>query len=216
MASRGILELSWWWLRRPTWNDTSTFFPEEANCSDVWPSDYKESWDDIGSGYDWGSGYGVRAHVLVGQPNSWPQQPLGIGVGCACLSAFLVAFGSMLIRVSAARERQRLPHRARSYVRQPRWLVGALLLGIGHGGTFVAFSFASDWLVSLIGLSALVWNLLLARCCAQESIGRPTLLAVVCIICGLSAFVVFGHPPSVALWSSATINARWREAWTRR
>ena len=44
------------------------------------------------------------------------------------------------------------------YLLQPAWCLGIALLGLGHGGGFVAFFFARGWLVSALGLSALVWN----------------------------------------------------------
>ena len=215
-TSNALLELSWWWLPGPTWTPPSSYpadrptlwdgvgldFP--TGCGGQWPGNLQDGWNDLSPGYD------SRPHILEGQPNSWPQQPLGIGVGCIILSALLIALGLNLMRYSTSSERRRLPHRQRLYFLQPRWVLGALLLGIGHGGTFVASAFASDWIVSLLGLSALLWNLFLGKAMNGEPIGGVHLFALLCVLCGLSAYTVFGFPHAVALWSPAAVNARWR------
>lgn len=203
-----LAELSWWWLRHPTWSDVTTnAWP--PNCStSAWPANLRDQWnDDLGSG-----GYDARPHILSGASGS-PEQPMGIGVGCVLVSALLIALGANLVRHAAGKERlHRLPHQQRCYLCQPEWIVGVLLLAVGHAGTFVAFFFAADWLVSLLGLSALLWNVLLARALNAESIGcLQCALPLLFILCGLSAVVIFAHPPSVALWTAAEMNSRWRE-----
>ena len=109
------------------------------------------------------------------QPLLSSGQPLGIGIGCILAGAMLVALGSNLIRRAARRERHHSAHRQRSYCLQPGWCLGSAVLGLGHLGTFIAFFFASAWLVSLLGLTALLWNLILARLINSEPIGRKRL-----------------------------------------
>lgn len=172
-----------------------------------WPANLRDGWNDVGS-RPWAQD---KTHHLSGAVGS-PEQPMGIGVGCILVSALLIAVGANLIRRAAGKERlHRLPHRQRVYLCQPLWLLGLVLLAIGHGGTFVAFMFAADWLVSLLGLSALIWNVLLAHVCNGERLGWGCVLPFLFVLCGLSAFVVFAHPPSVALWTSDTMNQRWLE-----
>jgi hypothetical protein len=190
ISAGSTLGLSWWWLAVPS--NTS------IDCPISWPSDLLDRWTDPGSGED-----DERAHVLAA------GQPTGVGAGCVCAGALLIALGTNLLRLSAGKERQKPAHKQCCYLLQLRWLLGTLLIGAGHAGTFVAFGFASAWLVSLLGLSALLWNLVLARLINSERPDGCLIFSLLCITAGLGAFTLFGSPAPVATWSASAINERW-------
>ena len=170
-----------------------------------WPANLRDGWNDVGS-RPWAQD---KTHHLSGADGS-PEQPMGIGVGCILVSALLIAVGANLIRRAAGKERlHRLPHRQRVYLCQPLWLLGLVLLAIGHGGTFVAFMFAADWLVSL-GLSALIWNVLLAQCATASASGGAAScpFSSSCAACPRSSSLPI-RPAS--RWTSDTMNQRWLE-----
>ena len=142
--------LSWWWLVGPT----------VPGCAVDWPSALLPV--ETGGSDESGSGAmpplvaDARARILG------PGEPVMVGGCLVALGALLIAMGAALIRLSARRERRRSAHRQKGYLLQPLWMLGIALVALGHAATFVAFSFASPWLVSTLGLSALLWNALLS------------------------------------------------------
>ena len=193
------LNLNWWWLRTREESSSGSGDTGADDCSTItWPGDLLEGWTlstASGSG-EVGSGSGVAdgGYVELAQ-----GQPAGIGAGCVLLGALLIALGANLLRKASKRK-----------CVAPIWLIGLILLAGGHALTFIALVFASMWFVALLGLwSALLFNAIIARLLFKEPLGVPTAIGVLNILCGLSAFIVFGSPPPVADLTASQMNARW-------
>ena len=190
-----------WWRRYDLWGRNTT----SGDCTISWPDDLV-----LEREFD---GYPFNAGINGAPPPEKmlsPGQPLGIGIGCILLGALLIAAGTSLIRRAAKSERMRRePHRQRAYPCQPGYCLGAVLLLLGHLGMTIAFVFAAGWLVSLLSLTALLWNLPLARFVSGEPVAGRTIAGVGLIVCGLSAFVVFGSPAPTTRMTSGTLNERW-------
>ena len=198
------LGLSWWWLE-PTASAAGAGCQPFASDFRLEPSSGVAGSFELASGDDAGSFTDERTrHLAYGQP-------AGIAAGCVCLGALLVAAGANLMRLSGDTERAKPAHRQRCYPLQLRWLCGALLLGLGHCGAFVALGFGAFWFVAELGLSVLVWNAALARWMNKEPLGCATALGVLLILAGLGSFALFASPHPDALWSADDMNGRWLE-----
>jgi hypothetical protein len=136
-------------------------------------------------------------------------QPRGTGIGCALGGALLIALGSSHMRLAATMERRRPAHQQRPYLGQPRWWSGALLLGVGFAGLFIASFFVTQWLVTLLGATATLWNAHLARTVNKEPLGLVTATLLLLALAGLTAFVLCGSPSREAHRSASALNARW-------
>ncbi|KOO25825.1 hypothetical protein Ctob_008018 [Chrysochromulina tobinii] len=106
-------------------------------------------------------------------------------------------------------ERRRPAHQQRPYLGQPRWWSGALLLGVGFAGLFIASFFVTQWLVTLLGATATLWNAHLARTVNKEPLGLVTATLLLLALAGLTAFVLCGSPSREAHRSASALNARW-------
>ena len=182
------LGLTWWWL--------SVADNTNSSCGMPWPTNLWMLEPIAEPNGD------SRALMQLGQPR-------GTGIGCALGGALLIALGSSHMRLAATMERRREAHKQRPYPGQPRWWNGALLLGVGFAGLFIASFFVTQWLVTLLGATATLWNAHLARTVNKEPLGviTPTLLLLA--LAGLTAFVLCGSPSREAHRSASALKTRW-------
>ena len=194
MPAAERLGLTWWWLTHEYHGRNAS-----SGCTMTWP-------DGLVLERTHGTNATLDAQLGAGQP-------LGIAVGSVLAGAMLIALGTNLIRRGARYERhRRAPHQQRAYPRQPSWWFGALLLLVGHIGTFVAFFFTAGWLVWLLSLTALLWNVLFAHIVNRERASGRVICAVVLIVCGLGAFIVFGSPAPPILIDQDALREKWEAA----
>lgn len=190
MAER--LGLTWWWLsvvdNTNTCNNNTNGMPWPTNLWMLEP--IAEPNGDSRALMQWG-------------------QPRGTGIGCALGGALLIALGSSHMRLAATMERRRPAHQQRPYLGQPRWWSGALLLGVGFAGLFIASFFVTQWLVTLLGATATLWNAHLARTVNKEPLGLVTATLLLLALAGLTAFVLCGSPSREAHRSASALNTRW-------
>lgn len=186
------LGLTWWWLsvadNTNTCNNNTNGMPWPTNLWMLEP--IAEPNGDSRALMQWG-------------------QPRGTGIGCALGGALLIALGSSHMRLAATMERRRPAHQQRPYLGQPRWWSGALLLGVGFAGLFIASFFVTQWLVTLLGATATLWNAHLARTVNKEPLGLVTATLLLLALAGLTAFVLCGSPSREAHRSASALNARW-------
>lgn len=186
------LGLTWWWLsvadNTNTCNNNTNGVPWPTNLWMLEP--IAEPNGDSRALMQWG-------------------QPRGTGIGCALGGALLIALGSSHMRLAATMERRRPAHQQRPYLGQPRWWSGALLLGVGFAGLFIASFFVTQWLVTLLGATATLWNAHLARTVNKEPLGLVTATLLLLALAGLTAFVLCGSPSREAHRSASALNTRW-------
>ena len=168
-------------------------------CNSTWPNDvFAAEWDQPTDRY-------ANTSTLS------PGQPIGLGIGCELLGALLVALGLALIKRASNSEKRRRAHRQRPYPMRWMWWVGILTYALGQWGAFCSLALTASSLVVLLSLSALVWNVMLSRFVAGESVGVATLACDVAICCGLVLMALFTAPTPKGLWTAASLAARWRE-----
>ena len=118
------------------WPDDLRLEPEQDLHGDYGSGFNETDTAELGSGDASASGIDTRYDASSGPEALLSEdQPNGIGVGCTCFGALLVALGTNLMRRAARSELSRPAHRQRVYVLQPVWWLGALVLGMGPLGT---------------------------------------------------------------------------------
>lgn len=133
-----------------------------------------------------------------------------VGVCCALVGSLVLATGMVSMRLAHLRIAARKSPPRFGYVTDPRWLLAFAVFAAGNGGDAVALTFAPQSVITPLGCSSLVSNIIVSRWLLKERVDARTALAVLIIIVGVVGIVV---PSSADAPCSAesvdTIAGRW-------
>jgi drug/metabolite transporter (DMT)-like permease len=113
------------------------------------------------------------------------------GVLLSVVSSILSNLGVNTQKLSLMREAKRASERRRSYVKQPLWQIGLLLVIVGSLGDFAALGFAAQSLVTPVGAVTMVANLFFASLWLGENLSKSDVGATGLILAGAVTAAAF-------------------------
>ena len=114
-----------------------------------------------------------------------------LGVFMSIIASTCTNLGVNLQKYSFLLEAKRIVKDKRSYLRQPKWIFGMLMVIIGSIGDFVALGFAPQTLITPVGGFTMVANVFFAHYFLNEDFNRRDAIATALIIAGVVQVAFF-------------------------
>ena len=118
---------------------------------------------------------------------------MDVGVAMSIVASISSNMGMNMQKLSFLRESVKARDRQRSYVRQPIWLLGLLVIIIGSVGDFAALGFAAQSLIAPVGGMTLVANIFFAFFFLGERVPKRDVFATLLIMGGIVVITIFGN-----------------------
>jgi len=115
-----------------------------------------------------------------------------IGLALAICSSFAIGASFVLTKVGLLRDGSK--GESYTYVKNPIWILGTVLMALGELANFAAYTFAPPILVTPLGALSVIIGAVLAAIFLKENLGILGKLG--CAICLLGSVIIVLHAPS--------------------
>jgi magnesium transporter len=135
-----------------------------------------------------------------------------VGVIMSIAASISSNMGVNTQKLSFLRENVKSKDRQRSYIAQPYWLFGLLMIIAGSLGDFAALGFAAQSLIAPVGGVAMIANIFFAWILLAETVSFRDFIATTLIFSGIVLITIFGNKDEACLELADLIDMYQRDA----